>query len=312
VASGLFFAAQATILRIREKSLPKGDVLTLAEVAGIQGAKKTADLLPLCHPLALTSVRVWTQSQPDSIQVFCEVKTFGKTGVEMEALCGAQAALLCIYDLAKGVDPVLSIGELRLEIKEGGKSGVWVNPQSKIAHTLVQNRNQAAVDLTGINAVVVTLSDRCYQKQTEDLSGPVAQKWLISHGVQVTETLVLPDDGRELEKSLERLLDFKNPNLIVTTGGTGLSHRDITPETVLDFAHEHGGREIPGLSELLRMDGAKHTHMTWLSRSTVVQIRDTLIVCLPGNPNAVTQGLDVLGPLFLHALHVSKGGKHNG
>src|ERR1035437_5066221 len=95
VASGVFYADRSTILRIKEKTLPKGDVLTLSEVAGIQGAKKTADLLPLCHPLSLSSVRVWHDISEDQVRVYCEAKTLGKTGVEMEALCGVTAALLC-------------------------------------------------------------------------------------------------------------------------------------------------------------------------------------------------------------------------
>lgn len=137
VASGIIFAKPATISRIRERTLPKGDVLMLAEVAGIQGAKKTSDLLPLCHPLALTSVRVWHEMGDDHVRVFCEARTVGKTGVEMEALSGVNAALLCIYDLTKGIDPVLRLGEIKLEVKEGGKSGQWVHPGSDLAPGLL-------------------------------------------------------------------------------------------------------------------------------------------------------------------------------
>src|SRR3989338_5445635 len=96
LASGRFFASKETILAIKEKRVPKGDALALAEVAGIQGAKRTAELLPLCHPLALNAVRIWSEVEENSIRVFCEASSCGKTGVEMEALTGVSAALLSI------------------------------------------------------------------------------------------------------------------------------------------------------------------------------------------------------------------------
>lgn len=322
VASGLFIASRETISRIRNRSLPKGDVLVLAEVAGIQGAKRTSDLLPLCHPLALTSVRVWTEIADTEIRVFCEAKTVGKTGVEMEALCGVNAALLCIYDLTKVIDPVLEIGSVRLETKEGGKSGKWVNPsiqpRSESASGLFTSLQKNAhlgtlpnLSLKNITAVVITLSDRCFKKEYEDRSGPAASCWLEDRGALVKRSLILPDDRDQLCRSLLNLLEKDAPNLIVTSGGTGLSKRDITPETLIEVCREHGGREIPGVGELLRQDGATHNKNAWLSRSTAILVRDTLIVCLPGNPAAVTEGLTAIGGLIRHALHIGSGGAHD-
>ncbi len=316
IASGVFFASPQTIQRIRERTLPKGDVLTLAEMAGIQGAKKTSDLLPLCHPLPLTSVRVWMEPKEYEIHVYCEAKAFGKTGVEMEALCGVNAALLCIYDLTKGIDPVLRIGDIRLEIKEGGKSGQWINPESKTAKILLSQvssgipEKERAPRLNKLNAAVITLSDRCARKEAQDLSGPCATQWLEAQGAKVKHTLILPDETKTLRNELTRLVSSRELDLIITTGGTGLSTRDITPDAVLSLAHELQGREIPGFGELLRQKGSQSTPHSWLSRSVAVIVKNALIVCLPGSPKAVEEGLNAVGDLIPHALHTHQGGGH--
>ncbi len=314
VASGVFSAHRDTLARIRDRTLPKGDALALAEVAGIQGAKRTSDLLPLCHPLSLTSVRVWTEFSEVALRVFCEAKTIGKTGVEMEALCGVSAALLCIYDLTKGIDPVLKIGNILLETKEGGKSGTWMHPES----TLLKNTGDKPQEksqkksmlLNGLNAAVITLSDRCFRNESEDFSGPAAKHWLEDNGAHIQETLLLPDDSLRLQNEITRVLNENPPSLILTTGGTGLSPRDITPETLLNLCREFHGREIPGIGECLRQSGSQYTDHAWLSRSIAVMIQNTLIVCLPGNPKAVREGLEAIGKLIRHSLHIANGGSH--
>ena len=115
---------------LRDGTNPKGDVLGQAEVAGLLAAKRTAEVIPLCHPLPLEQVVLRFELEPDSCAVvaFCEAAATARTGVEMEALSGVCGALLAIYDLCKAVDPVLTISEVRLQVKEGGKSGRWVHP----------------------------------------------------------------------------------------------------------------------------------------------------------------------------------------
>ena len=304
VASGVFFAEASTISRIKDRTLPKGDVIVLSEVAGIQGAKKTSELLPLCHPLSLTSVKVWHEFEPNQIRVFCEAKTVGKTGVEMEALGGVTAALLCIYDLTKGIDPVLRIGEIQLEIKEGGKTGVYLRPGAEVVKQTPQK------NLEGLNSAILVMSDRCFKKEAEDLAGPAALTWLKDQGSEVVKCQVLPDDRNILKNELSQLIKSNSLELIITSGGTGLSPRDITLETVMEVAREFNGREVPGFGELLRADGAKKTEMSWLSRSTAVLIGKTLIVCLPGKPSAVVEGLSSISHLIQHAVHTAKGGNH--
>lgn len=116
-------------------TLPKGNALTMAEIAGLQGAKHASQLMPLCHPLALDYVDVQCIGVPDrlAIRVYCEAALTAKTGVEMEALAGVSAALLTIYDLTKPVQPALQIEGIRLLFKEGGKSGLWIHPSGMSA-----------------------------------------------------------------------------------------------------------------------------------------------------------------------------------
>jgi len=117
-----------TLALIMRGGHKKGDVLGIARVAGIMGAKRTPDLVPLCHPLALTKVEIELEPRPDDNSVYCRarVETRGQTGVEMEALCAVQVTLLTIYDMCKAVDRGMEICNVRLLEKAGGKSGHWL------------------------------------------------------------------------------------------------------------------------------------------------------------------------------------------
>ncbi len=127
VTEGRIVMAPETLQLILQGDHKKGDVLGIARVAGIMAAKRTADLVPLCHPLALTHVNIDLTPEPEQSAVHCltTVKTRGQTGVEMEALCATQVALLTIYDMCKAVDRGMSIEQVRLLEKAGGKSGHW-------------------------------------------------------------------------------------------------------------------------------------------------------------------------------------------
>jgi len=132
VATGRIEMQPATLALIQSGNAKKGDVLGIARIAGIQAAKKTSDLIPLCHPLALTRIALDfdTESSDGTSAVACTatVETVGPTGVEMEALTAVQVALLTIYDMCKAVDRGMTITGVRLREKHGGKSGSFVNP----------------------------------------------------------------------------------------------------------------------------------------------------------------------------------------
>lgn len=124
VASALVRMEPATLALVRERGMIKGDVLEVARLAGIMAAKKTADLIPLCHPLPLTSVRIlFTFPDESGIQIEATVETVARTGVEMEALTAVSVAALTIYDMCKSADRAMVVERVRLEAKRGGKSG---------------------------------------------------------------------------------------------------------------------------------------------------------------------------------------------
>jgi cyclic pyranopterin phosphate synthase len=116
------------IAALREGRVPKGDALAVARIAGIQGAKRTPDLVPLCHPIALHSVTVDLEVQDDAVLISAETRTADRTGVEMEALTSVAVAALTLIDMVKAVDPAAVISDVRVEEKQGGKTGLWRRP----------------------------------------------------------------------------------------------------------------------------------------------------------------------------------------
>ena len=125
VAGGRITMSAGALEAIRNGNAPKGDVLSTARIAGIMAAKRTAELIPLCHPLALTKVGVDFEAQYNGIAVIAVAQTSGPTGVEMEALTAASVALLTLYDMAKALDRAMVLGDIRLLEKSGGRSGDW-------------------------------------------------------------------------------------------------------------------------------------------------------------------------------------------
>ena len=124
-AEGLITMSPAALTAIREGAAKKGDVIAVARIAGIMAAKRTSDLIPLCHPIALSSVTVDFSFESNAISVISTARTSGQTGVEMEALAAVSVALLTVYDMAKALDRTMTIGNIRLLAKSGGRSGDW-------------------------------------------------------------------------------------------------------------------------------------------------------------------------------------------
>jgi cyclic pyranopterin phosphate synthase len=125
VASGRVRMEEATVARIRSGNVEKGDVLAAAKLAAIMGAKRTPDLVPLCHPIGLSGVSVTLELEPTAVRIEATVKTVERTGVEMEALTAVTAAALTVYDMLKSQDRGMVIETVQLESKSGGRSGAW-------------------------------------------------------------------------------------------------------------------------------------------------------------------------------------------
>ena len=128
IASGSVRVSKDVIAALRDGTVPKGDALSVARIAGIQGAKRTPDLIPLCHPIALHSVSVELDVADDAVHIKATVKNADRTGVEMEALTAVSVAALALIDMVKSIDPAATIVEVRVDEKIGGKSGHWLRP----------------------------------------------------------------------------------------------------------------------------------------------------------------------------------------
>ena len=131
VARGRVLLAAATVHLLRDNAIPKGDALAVARIAGIMAAKRTSELIPLCHPLPVTKVMVNLEITDEGVEIEAEVRVTGRTGVEMEALTAVSVAALTLYDMVKAVDKGAVITDIRLEEKSGGKSGDFHRPAEK-------------------------------------------------------------------------------------------------------------------------------------------------------------------------------------
>jgi cyclic pyranopterin phosphate synthase len=133
VAAGTLHTTAEVVELLRRDGLPKGDALAVARIAGIMGAKRTPDLVPLCHPIALTGVTVDLRPEGDRVEIEAAVRTADRTGVEMEALTAVAVAGLALIDMVKAVDPAASLDGVRVLRKEGGKTGDWQRPAGRDA-----------------------------------------------------------------------------------------------------------------------------------------------------------------------------------
>lgn len=316
-AEGKIRMSRETFDAVVAHKVPKGNVFAISEVAGLTAAKKTSELLPLCHPIALDKVSVkvtpvgasvsQSGGQWGELRAECEVICHAKTGVEMEALTGVSAALLCAYDMIKVLDPVLEIREISLLEKLGGKSGHYIKggaTETKGPEVKESSRPQSI--FSGVRVSVLTVSDRCSKGEAEDKTGPAILDFFKERGAQICEHLCLPDEKNKIATWVEHQSREHKVDVIVTTGGTGLSPRDVSPEAIEPMFD----RVLLGFGERLRELGTRHKLHALLSRSTAGQIDKTLVFVLPGSTGAVSDALHLLGEILEHALHTQRGGNH--
>lgn len=154
-----------------------------------------------------------------------------------------------------------------------------------------------------IRAGVLTISDKGYAGERQDVSGPLMSDLLAKMGIDVAFHAIVPDEPERIQETLIDWADGEDLDLILTTGGTGLTPRDQTPEATRAVLE----REVPGLAEILRLEGYRRTPMAVLSRGVAGLRGHTLIINLPGSPRAVREGLEVLAPILDHAVQMARG-----
>lgn len=307
VAAGELHTTPEVVRLVRADDMPKADVLSTARIAGINGAKKTSELIPLCHQLALSSVDVRFGFTDSTITIEASAKTKGPTGVEMEALTAVAVAGLTLHDMVKAVDPAATLNGVRLLTKEGGKHGHWVRPEghaatTEHAHPVRENNTEAYG--AGRTAAVVVASTGVAAGTREDTTGPKLVEWLAGLGFSVRGPLVYAD--ADIAYGLSDALQDE-PALVISTGGTGASPTDATPDATLAILD----RELPGVAESIRQRGTAKFPLAALSRGVAGLVGHTVVVNLPGSPGGVKDGIAVLTPLLEHLLaQVAGGGSH--
>jgi molybdenum cofactor biosynthesis protein MoaC len=275
-------------LAIRNRTVPKGEVLECARVAGLFAAKRTADMIPDCHPLPIEFTAVRYELGELEIQIQVEIHTIYKTGVEVEAMHAASVVALTMYDMLKPIDKGVSIEQIKLLEKKGGKS----------------DRNTALGQAR--RAAILVCSDTLAAGQGQDRSGEVIREKLIQLGITVAEKRIVADEVTAIQAAAK---DFvaQGVDLLLVTGGTGLSPRDVTPEALEPLLD----RRIPGVEEAIRSYGQQRLATAMLSRSLAGQIGKTLILALPGSPAGAAEGMDAVFPAVLHVFTVMEGARHS-
>jgi cyclic pyranopterin phosphate synthase len=279
---------QETIDAIQNKTVPKGDVLEASRVAGLFGVKRTSDMIPDCHPLPVEYTAITHAIHGLDIEILVEVQTIYKTGVEVEAMHGASVVALTMYDMLKPIDKGIEILNIRLVSKKGGKS------QYK------EQLNQT------VKAAIIVCSDSISAGKKEDRAGKAIQAKLQPYQVEVADFAIIPDEIPAIQEKVQALYD-DHFDLIILTGGTGLSPRDVTPEAIRPMLD----REIPGIAEAARTYGQEHMPYAMLSRSLGGLKGDTLILALPGSTRGAQESMDALFPYLLHLFKVMEFASHD-
>jgi molybdenum cofactor biosynthesis protein MoaC len=276
-----------TIQAILDKTVPKGDVLSVAKTAGLFAVKNTSNAIPDCHPMPIEFTGIEFECLADSIQIEVTVKTIYKTGVEVEAMHGASIVALTMYDMLKPIDKNVEISTVKLLNKKGGKS------------------DYANQDYSQLSVAVVVCSDSVSAGTKEDSSGKIIVDKLQKLGLTVAKYTIIPDDIEVIQSNIQQLYSQKT-DMVILTGGTGLSHKDVTPEALLPLLD----RRISGIEEAIRSYGQERTPYAMLSRSVVGFKGDTLFMALPGSSTGAAESMDAVFPSVLHLFQLLNGFNH--
>lgn len=278
-----------TIEAIEQRKVPKGDVYEMARTAGLFAAKRTSDMIPDCHPLPVEYTNIRYRIEELAVFIEVEVHTIYKTGVEVEAMHAASVVALTMYDMLKPIDKGISIENIKLLEKKGGKTDY---------RKVVQENN--------LKATVIVCSDSISAGEKEDRAGKAIIEKLKSYEVAVEDYFIIPDERDQIQQLVRRKCEA-GVNMIILTGGTGVSPRDVTPEAVRPLLE----RPVPGIEEAIRNYGQDRTPYSMLSRSVSGLIGSTLVLALPGSTKGAAESMDAVFPAVMHIFRVLKAFKHD-
>jgi cyclic pyranopterin phosphate synthase len=280
-------SSQQTIDAIEQRNVPKGDIFEFSRAAALFAIKKTSDVIPDCHPLPVEYASITYRVEGLSVIISVEVHTIYKTGVEVEAMHGASIAALVMYDMLKPIDKQVEIQNIRLLEKQGGKSD-----SKKYADK-------------ALKCAVVVCSDTVYRSEKEDTSGKAIVAILQKHGLTDAEYTIVPDEFDTIQNTLKNHI-LQNKDLVIFTGGTGLSARDVTPEAIEPLID----RQIPGIMETARNYGQQRVKTAMLSRGVAGFAGNTLVITLPGSKKGAQETMEALFPQVLHVFDVMENRPH--
>jgi len=284
-------SSKETIQHVTNKTVPKGDVFEFARAAGLLGIKRTSDVIPDCHPLPVEYSHIAYDVRGLDIHITVEVHTIYKTGVEVEAMHGASVVALVIYDMLKPIDAAVEIGSIRLERKTGGKSD--------------RNTMKTPPPASALRCAVIVCSDSVSNGESEDRSGPSVAQRLQQLGIGLSDSRIVPDDVDAIRGLVQQYIN-EGIDLVILTGGTGLSKRDVTPEAVTPLIDQ----PIPGIMEVARQYGQQRMPYAMLSRGIAGFAGRTLVLTLPGSVRGVEETMDAIFPQVLHVFSIRDGAKH--
>lgn len=359
-------SSEQTITAIEQRKVPKGDVFEFARAAGLLAIKKTSDVIPDCHPLPVEYAAITYAIDGLSVIISVEVHTIYKTGVEVEAMHGAAVTALVIYDMLKPIDKEVTVRDIRLVSKSGGKTdrGAAISSGGELngekgssergsagktdagsesgsgAERSMDRRSDSAGKLDadsgivmdsktggdgGLNAgpemnpgggakrdqdrtlqcAVIVCSDRIARGEKQDGSGKAIIAALERNQLECEAYRIIPDDFNAIQSTLREYVE-RGFDLVIFTGGTGLSPRDVTPDAVAPLIEKH----IPGIMEVARSYGQQRSRYAMLSRGVAGFIQNTLVLTLPGSKKAAEETMEALFPQLLHVFEVRRGEGH--